>query len=145
MSGEYDGIYGDLNYVEKDNTLNIVRRWRSEVFETKLLRRGWMPAHPTLFLKKSVYQKHGDFNLDYKIASDYDFILRIFKDDSLKFSYFSEVLTKMRMGGISNGSFKYILKKSKEDYIVLKKNKIGGIWVLIQKNLSKLSQFFSRK
>ena len=59
-----------------------------------------MPAHPTLFLKKSVYQKHGDFNLDYKIASDYDFILRIFKDDSLKFSYFSEVLTKMRMGGI---------------------------------------------
>ena len=71
-----------------------------------------MPAHPTLFLKKQVYDKHGEFNISYKISADYDFMLRILKDNNLEYGYLPEVITKMRAGGASNRSFKNILQKT---------------------------------
>ena len=138
-----DGVYGDLEYVSKTDISKRIRFWKSEPFFSKLLRKGWMPAHPTLFLKKEVYQKHGDFNLNYRIAADYDFILRVFSDSTLNFSYIPEVLMKMRVGGASNRSFKNIKLKSKEDLRALKDNSIKNPYrVLIQKNFSKISQFF---
>ena len=74
-----DGIYGDLQYVNKENTNKIIRLWKSCEFKLELLKKGWMPAHPTLFLKKHVYDKYGEFNTFYKISADYDFMLRILK------------------------------------------------------------------
>ena len=121
-----DGIYGDLQYVDKNNLDKVIRYWKSCVFNSSLLKKGWMPAHPTLFLKKEVYKKHGKFNLNYNISADYDFILRIFKDDSLKFTYLPKVITKMRVGGASNRSIKNIIKKIKEDYHAVCSNNIGG-------------------
>ncbi|TQI71933.1 glycosyltransferase [Gramella sp. Hel_I_59] len=138
-----DGVYGDLEYVSKSDTSKRIRFWKSEQFFSKLLRKGWMPAHPTLFLRSEVYQKHGHFNLKYRIAADYDFILRVFSDSSLSFKYIPEVLTKMRVGGASNRSLKNIKLKSMEDLRALKTNKITNPYsVLLQKNLSKISQFF---
>ncbi|WP_452229287.1 MULTISPECIES: glycosyltransferase family 2 protein [unclassified Lacinutrix] len=139
-----DGVYGDLQYVNKSDITKVIRYWKSEVFTKRLLKKGWMPAHPTLFLKRDVYKKHGRFNLTYKIAADYDFILRVFKDDSLAFSYLPEVITKMRAGGASNRSLKNILIKSKEDYKAITTNNIGSIWTILQKNVSKLNQFFKK-
>lgn len=139
-----DGVYGDLDYVEKENTNKVVRAWRSCDFDESLLKKGWMPAHPTLFLKKEVYQKHGDFNLKYKIAADYDFMLRIFKDDDLSFSYINKVFTKMRIGGASNKSIKNIIDKTKEDFSVIRNNNAGGVEAIINKNVSKIKQFFVR-
>ncbi|MFV9484005.1 glycosyltransferase family 2 protein [Christiangramia sp. ASW11-125] len=138
-----DGVYGDLEYVSKTDVNKRIRFWKSEQFFSKLLRKGWMPAHPTLFLRSEVYEKHGNFDLKYRIAADYDFILRVFSDSSLSFKYIPEVLMKMRVGGASNRSLKNIKLKSMEDLRALRTNKITNPYsVLLQKNLSKISQFF---
>ena len=138
-----DGVHGDLHYVHKEDTSKVIRYWKGEAFRPELLKKGWMPPHPTLFLKKEVYEKHGLFNLNYKIAADYEFILRIFSDPSLKFSYLPEVFTKMRMGGASNRGLKNIKLKSKEDLRILRANGFKNpLRVFIYKNFSKLGQFF---
>jgi len=139
-----DGVYGDLEYVRKEDTSKVVRFWKSRSFNSKLLSMGWMPAHPTLFLKKEVYEKHGFFNLRYKISADYDFMLRILKDDSLKFGYLPKVITKMRVGGASNGSINNIINKTKEDYRAIRSNQIGGWFSILIKNTSKIKQLFIR-
>jgi glycosyltransferase involved in cell wall biosynthesis len=137
------GVYGDLHYVAADNPNKILRNWVSQPFSAKLLKKGWMPAHPTLFLRKEIYEQFGGFDLSYKIAADYEFILRVFKHKQLSFYYLPEVITKMRWGGASNKSLKNILQKSAEDYRALKTHNIGIPWmILLQKNLSKISQFF---
>ncbi len=141
-SDNLDGVYGDLQYVDKDNTQKVKRNWTSCKFNESLLKNGWMPPHPTLFLKKDVYEKHGFFDLSYSISADYDFILRIFNDLELKFEYLPKVITKMRFGGVSNRSLKNIIKKSIEDYRAIKNNNIGNFLTLIRKNCSKLKQFF---
>jgi len=139
--GNMDGVYGDLQYVDKNNIGKVIRYWKSCDFKSRLLKKGWMPAHPTLFLRKKVYNKHGRFDLSYKIAADYDFMIRILKDDSLKFTYLPKMITKMRVGGASNRSVKNIIQKTKEDYRIIKYHTIGGFSTLINKNLSKIQQF----
>ena len=141
-----DGVYGDLRYVQKTNINKTIREWKSCDFRPELLRQGWMPAHPTFFLKKAVYQKHGHFNLAYRIAADYDFMLRVLQDENLSFSYLPKVITKMRVGGASNRSLKNIVQKSKEDYKSIKSNGLSyPLWVLLAKNLSKIPQFLLNK
>jgi hypothetical protein len=139
-----NGVYGDLEYVDRNNISKVKRYWKSCDFKSSLLKRGWMPAHPTLFLRKEVYDKHGSFDLLYKISADYDFMLRILQDRNLNFHYLPKVITKMRVGGASNRSFKNIILKSKEDYIIIKHNNVGGIYTLFLKNCSKFTQFFSK-
>lgn len=141
-SENLDGVYGDLQYVDKSNTKKIIRSWKSCDFKPRLLKQGWMPPHPTLFLKKEVYQKHGIFDLSYRISADYDFLLRIFKDPELKFGYLPKVITKMRVGGVSNQSLKNIIKKSKEDYRAIRINNIGNFLTLVRKNFTKIKQLF---
>ena len=141
-SDSLDGVYGDLQYVDKNNTQIIIRNWKSCDFKPGLLKQGWMPAHPTLFLKKEVYEKHGLFDLTFKIAADYDFMLRIFKDSELKFGYFPKVIVRMRVGGVSNRSLKNIIKKSKEDYKAIRSNDVGNFLTLLRKNVSKIKQVF---
>ena len=138
----FDGVYGDLQYVDFDKTDKVIRNWKSCDFNDKLLKRGWMPAHPTFFLKRGVYDKHGGFNLNYSISSDYDFMIRVLNDNSLKFCYLPRVISKMRVGGSSNRSLKNILKKSREDYIIIKKNKVGNFITLVRKNFLKINQYF---
>jgi glycosyltransferase involved in cell wall biosynthesis len=140
-SKKLDGIYGDLEYVAKHDTNKIIRYWKSRKFKFSILKQGWMPAHPTLFLKKQVYDKHGEFNLSYKISADYDFMLRILKDNDLEYGYLPKVITKMRVGGASNRSFKNILQKTREDYLAITSNNIGGLFSMFLKNVSKIKQF----
>jgi len=135
------GLYGDLQYVKKKNTNEIIRNWKSCNFYAGLLKKGWMPAHPTLFLRKEVYTKHGNFNLTYKISADYDFMIRVLKDNTFKFIYLPKVITKMRIGGESNRSLKNIIVKTKEDYRVITSNKIGNLTTLFLKNFNKFKQF----
>ena len=138
---EADGVYGDLHYVSFNDPENIVRNWKSENFTPQLLRQGWMPAHPTLYLKKELYNQHGRFNLDYKIAADYDFILRIFKESNYNFHYLPKTIVKMRIGGASNKSLKNIIQKTKEDYRAVKSNNTGNVLTVFLKNVSKIKQF----
>mgnify|MGYP000515238369 CR=1 FL=1 len=135
-----DGVYGNLVYTSKEDTSKVIRYWKSREFSPNLLSKGWMPAHPTFFLKKEVYDQYGHFDLNFKIAADYDFMLRVLKEN-IKVKYIPEVLYKMRIGGESNKSLKNIIQKSKEDLKALRKNNVGGIGVLLMKNFSKLGQF----
>ena len=137
----FDGIYGYLQYVDRGNIDSVIRFWKSNLFNASLLKKGWAPAHPTLFLKKTVYEKHGLFNENYIIAADYDFMLRILKDDGLKFGYLPQVITKMIVCGTSNLSIKNNIQKTKEDYRAVRSNNIGGWLVVFRKNISKLKQF----
>lgn len=136
------GVYGDLQYVSQLDTSKLIRDWKSCVFSKSLLKKGWMPPHPTLFLKKEVYQKHGNFNQNYKISADYDFMLRVLKDKTLRFVYLPKVIIKMRVGGASNKNLKNIIQKTKEDYKAITSNKIGNWVTLFLKNYSKFKQFF---
>lgn len=136
-----DGVYGDLQYVEKQNTNKVIRYWKSKDFKPNLINKGWTPPHPTLYLRKKVYEKHGFFDLNYKISSDYDFMTKIFMDNTFNFKYIPKVITKMRVGGISNKNIKNVLIKSFEDYKVIYKNGSGGIITLLRKNTSKIKQF----
>ena len=138
------GVYGDLEYVQHQDPDKVIRYWESKPFKFNLLKTGWMPPHPTLFVRKSTYDTIGLFNAKYKIAADYDFILRCFTNPHYTFKYLPMVITRMRVGGESNKSIKNILLKSKEDLQALKQNKIGGVFTLLWKNISKLPQFIKR-
>ncbi|MEL7588557.1 MAG: glycosyltransferase family 2 protein [Prolixibacteraceae bacterium] len=140
-----DGIYGDLVYVSRYNTRKIVRFWRSNSFRLNRLKYGWMPPHPSLFLRRSVYEKHGLFDLSFRIASDYDFVQRIFKDEELKFNYLPLITTRMRTGGTSNKSVKNIYQKMQEDYRAIRKNGTGGLYTLFFKNFGKIDQLIKRE
>jgi len=138
-----DAIYGDLVYTSKLDTTKVLRYWKSKNFNKSLLKKGWMPAHPTFFVKKEIYDKYGCFDTSFKIAADYDFMLRVLKNN-IKVKYLPKILYKMRIGGESNKSLKNIINKTKEDLKALKKNEIGGFHTLIYKNLSKIKQFIKK-
>ncbi|HZL12388.1 MAG TPA: glycosyltransferase family 2 protein [Prolixibacteraceae bacterium] len=143
---EISVIYGDLVFIDQQNTTKVVRYWKSQPFKRALLQRGWMPPHPTIFLRREVYEKHGLFNINLKCAADYDYILRVFRDTTLKIVYLPEVITKMRMGGMSTGGIKNLINKKKEDYWVLKHNNMPyPLWILFAKNVSKIPQLILRK
>ena len=139
-----DGVYGDLCYLRQDG--RIQRRWTSAPFQKKMIGQGWMPPHPTLFLTRRVYAEFGLFDESLRISADYDFILRIFMSGDLNLAYLPETLVHMRTGGVSNRSLSTILQKSREDYKVLRRNKLPfPLLTLLRKNLSKLPQFFSSR
>lgn len=143
-STDTDSIYGDLVYVDKEDTSKIFRYWKSGEYTFKKLRNGWMPPHPTFFVKKEFYDKFGKFDLAFGIAADYDFMLRMLGKYKITTSYLPKVLYKMRVGGASNRSLKNIIQKSKEDIKALQNNDIGGIHTIIMKNLSKIPQFLKK-
>ncbi|ARD43583.1 glycosyltransferase family 2 protein [Colwellia sp. PAMC 21821] len=136
-----DAIYGDLQYVSKNNTNNIIRLWKSGVYKESNIRSGWMPPHPTFYMKRSLYNKYGLFDLSFKIAADYDSLLRYLWTHKVTMSYLPKVLMKMRVGGASNRSLKNILQKTEEDIRALRCNNIHPLRAILWKNLSKVSQF----
>jgi glycosyltransferase len=145
--GKYnvDSCYGDLEYVSKVYTGRTVRYWKSCPYREGLLTKGWMPPHPTLFVKRHVYECNGYFNTDFKIAADYEMILRLFERHRISSRYIPRVLVKMRLGGESNRSLKNMIIKSSEDYRAWKINNLhGSVSTIVRKNLSKIPQFFIR-
>ena len=139
-----DAVYGDLQYVSQHDSSRVIRHWKAGIFTPSKLSRGWMPPHPTLFLRSSVFEEHGVYDTSYRIAADYEAILRWFGKGGIRAHYIPEVLVKMRVGGESNKSFKKIVQKSREDYRALRTNKIGGMRALAWKNTSKVGQFFAK-
>ncbi|MCF6366645.1 MAG: glycosyltransferase [Bacteroidales bacterium] len=139
-----DSIYGDLQYVAKGDTSKIIRYWKSGEFSFSKLKKAWMPPHPTFFVKKEVYDKFGLFDTSFRIAADYDIILRFLGKHKISTAYLPEVLIKMRVGGESNKSIKHIFKKMKEDVKALKKNKLGNWHTVLLKNIIKIPQLFKK-
>lgn len=136
--------YGDLVYVDRQDPSRVVRHWRAGEFAEKRLATGWMPPHPTVYVRRSWYEQNGGFDTHYRIAADYDLLLRLLKSPGGRVVYLPEVLVRMRLGGVSNGSLRGVLRKSVEDYRALRANQVGGLGALAWKNLSKVPQFFQR-
>ncbi|MCF6206735.1 MAG: glycosyltransferase [Sulfurovum sp.] len=139
-----DSIYGDLTYVSKEDTSKVVRYWKSGAFALKKLQRGWMPPHPTFYVKRDVYGKFGGFDTSFRIAADYDTILRFLGKEKISTHYIPHVLVKMRVGGESNKSLRNLVRKSREDLRAMKHNGVGHIGSLFVKNASKIPQFFRK-
>ena len=139
------GVYGDLEYVDRDNPDRCIRYWQAGLCGPSGLQNGWMPPHPTLFVRRSVYEAIGEFQTEYRIAADYLSILRIFRLPGFRVRYLPRVITRMRTGGASNASFRAILQKSREDWQILRETGVGGISTLLLKNARKISQLFSHR
>lgn len=137
-----DGVYGDLQYVSADDPSRIVRYWRSGEFRPAKLRRGWMPPHPTLYLRREVFERWGLYDTNFRIAADYDAMLRYLIKGKIRLAYIPEVLVKMPVGGESNRSLTRIVRKSREDLLAIRRKHVGGMGTLALKNLSKINQFF---
>ena len=131
-----DGVHGDLNYMDGEK---IVRKWRNGQGN---IRTGWMPGHPTLYLKKEVYEKYGLYKTDYRISADYEYMIRILKDNQVKLSYIPEVLIKMAHGGTSTNSLGAYLEGMKEGHRALKENGVKFAFVTdMLRTLRVLKQF----
>ena len=139
--GEYDAVYADLEYVQQNDISKVVRLWQSGNYNKKKLKYGWMPAHPTFYMRRRCYQKFDDFDLSYKIAADYDSILRYLWRANVRAGYLPQVLIKMRIGGISNRSLSTILRKMREDIQAMRNNGLFWPVTLAWKNISKIPQF----
>lgn len=138
-------VFGDLEYVAQQNTNRVIRRWCSNSFRRKDLDWGWMPPHPTLYVRREWYLKIAGFDVNYRIAADYLSILRMFTRPDFKSVYMPSVLVKMRLGGASNKSLKAIMNKTIEDWHALRSCDFGLVnatRAITWKNLSKISQFF---
>ncbi|CNE67360.1 glycosyltransferase [Yersinia nurmii] len=136
-----DAVYGDLQYVARDNIDHVIRCWKSGEFHPRKMQYGWMPPHPTFYMKRELYERLGSFDLSFKISADYDSLTRYIISHQIKLAYLPRVLTKMRVGGISNRSVKNMILKSKEDIKIMKKQALFWPVSLICKNLSKIPQF----
>lgn len=140
-----EAVYGDLDYVSRSNTSNIIRSWKSTGYSRYKIIFGWMPPHPAFYMKRSCYERLGGFAIDYKISADYESLLRYLWTHRISLSHIPKVLVKMRLGGISNRSITSVIKKSFEDIKAMKTH--GIIWplALVGKNFSKIPQFFKKK
>ena len=138
---EVDACYGDLIYVAASNPARVVRYWRSRVYQPGLCRRGWMPAHPTFYVRRQAYQRHGGFDDSLRIAADFEICLRLLEVHRLRVTYLPEVLVKMRTGGVSNSSLRNVIRSNREVSWALRKHGYPAGWLLILGKLaSKLTQ-----
>lgn len=135
-----DGVYGDGIYVSNDKEERLVRDRIGGVFSLKRVKKGWLPLHPTVYLKKAVIDKHGLYNLDFKIASDTEFLLRYLYKHKIKMSYIDAYIVKMRMGGMST-SLKRAFEVLYEDYKIYKFYGLAAILVVFLKKSIALRQY----
>ena len=140
---ETDCLYGDLNYVDPVDTSKIVRKWRSGSFRKENFLKGWMPPHPTFFVRKTCYDKFGKFDTQFKSAADYELMLRFLFKESCSAVHLPKVMIHMRAGGVSNVSLKNRIRANREDRLAWKINGLKPKWfTLLRKPLSKLIQYF---
>jgi glycosyltransferase involved in cell wall biosynthesis len=140
---ECDAVYGNLNYVKRNNADQIVRRWKSEPFKSTKFKYGWAPAHPTLYIKRELYLSLGMYAQTFGSCSDYELILRIFYKNRATAVFLNKLIVIMRTGGMSNGSLKKIIHSLTNDYKALVQLEIAHpLLVLFLKKVRKLNQFF---
>jgi glycosyltransferase involved in cell wall biosynthesis len=141
-----DVCYGDLVYVSEDNA-RVVRYWKSKDFVSGAFGKGWCPAHPTFYVRKSKIAELGLFNLSYKLAADVEFMMRYLEGGHLKCVYIPHVLVRMRVGGATNQSWRNVVMQNKEVLAALRKNNIPFSRFLFfgNKLVSRLLQFVNAR
>jgi len=112
---DYDAVYADLCYVKSEDTNSIVRYWNSGEYNRSKFRYGWMPPHPTVYVRREIYQKHGAYKTDFGSAADYECLVRLMVKNELRVGYVNQVLVNMRVGGESNASWINRIVANKSD------------------------------
>jgi glycosyltransferase len=137
-----DSVYGDLVYVDPQNTQKIIRFWKGISYKRYRFRYGWMPAHPTFYIRRDLITKYGLYESHYYTAADYEFMARYLYQYKISATYLEQRVVKMRTGGISNGNLKRRLRANRRDYLAMKKNHSPfPFLVSILKPISKLHQY----
>lgn len=141
---EVDGVYADLYYVSQNSIDNIIRVWKTGT--QKPMRRGWLPAHPTFYVKRECYEKYGYFNLNYPLAADFELMLRFVEKHQIKLHYLQEHLVRMRLGGATSKNIQNIYRQDVETIKAFKENNLpgGNILYLIWRYIPKVKQFFRK-
>jgi glycosyltransferase len=140
-----DSVYGNLQYVDQHNPQQVIRHWESGPFQRQRFLAGWMPPHPAFFVKRAVYQRYGLFNLSLKSSADYELMLRFLYKHQVSVAYVSDVLVRMRTGGLSNATWLNRWKANREDRLAWKINGINPrFYTTILKPFRKLRQFYYR-
>ncbi len=141
-----EACYGDLKYVDPVNVNKTVRYWKSGNYNQKKFYSGWMPPHPTFFVRRSIYEKYGAFNLDLGTAADYELMLRLLLKHGINAVYIPDVLVHMRTGGKSNLSLLNRLRANRMDRRAWSVNGLKPyLWTIPLKPLRKMSQWVMRE
>lgn len=114
-NNDVDSVYGDIHFINDNNPDKIVRYYSSAMFRPFWLRFGFMPAHPSFYAKREVFEKYGKYSLDYKIAADYDMMVRLFYKHHISYKYIKRDFVTMRTGGVSTKNIRNRLLITKED------------------------------
>lgn len=138
-----DAVYGNLHYTHRNDLNQVIRRWQSNSYSRNAFKFGWMPPHPTIYIRKEIYLKHGTYSLDYGHSSDYELILRFFYKHQINTVYVDRLFVKMRMGGLSNSTYKQLFKACSADYRAMIFNGVPlPVVAVVAKKLRKLEQYF---
>lgn len=138
-----DCVFANVNYVNEDKPDKIVRRWVSGEYKARSFKRGWHPAHPTFWVKKEIYKKFGVFDPSFKLAADFEIMLRFLEKYKITNIYINEPLIHMRLGGATSGSLKNIIKQNKECYLAFEKNNIKiSLLYTFFRLIPKIKEFF---
>ncbi|MFN9519576.1 MAG: glycosyltransferase [Bacteroidota bacterium] len=139
---DVDALYGNLDYISNADKGKVIRQWRSGKYRRSKFLTGWMPPHPTVFIRKTIFEKYGGYNTQLAFSSDYEILIRLFYVHRISIAFIDEVLVKMRTGGQSNRSVRNRMRSHFEDY---KAWRIAGARVfpptLFLKLLRKIPQF----
>ncbi len=142
---EVDACYADLLYVDRNNPVKIIRHWRSGKYTRRSFRFGWMPPHPTFFLKKEAYETYGYFRKELKTSADYELMIRMLYKHGLRASYLQRVIVHMKTGGQSNTSVRNRLKSNREDRLAWLMNDLKPLpFTFMLKPLRKIGQWMAK-
>ncbi|KAA6310643.1 PGL/p-HBAD biosynthesis glycosyltransferase [termite gut metagenome] len=139
-----DLIYGNGLYVDFNDTNKIIRNWISGPYSKNSICNGWLPLHPTVYIRRECIQRLGLYDENFKISSDTDFLIRFLYKANLKVSYINDYIVRMRMGGVST-NLKTQTQKWIEDIKIYQNNQINPYWALTGKTFSKIPQFITAK
>lgn len=140
---EVEALYGDLVYVDNHNPKKIIRYWKAQKMKVNAFLYGWMPPHPTFFVKKEIYHRLGGFNTVLRSAADYEIMLRFIHKNGIQLFYLPKVLVCMRIGGVSNASLTNRIRANKEDTLAWRLNGLKPYFFTTWlKPIRKINQFF---
>lgn len=140
-----DSLYADLDYVSSTDKTKVVRSWRAGSYAVRKFYYGWMPPHPTFFVRKYIYERYGTFNLSLRSAADYEIMLRFLVRYDVTTTYLNKTIVQMRAGGQSNASITNRLRANAEDRKAWQINKLRPyLFTTFLKPVRKIHQFFMR-
>ena len=140
-SEDIKGCYGNVIFVSRQDVHKVVRKWNGGKFSKSRLLLGWMPPHPSVFLKREVYGKYGLFDTNYSVSSDYELLIRFLYKHGINVKYVPSLNVYMRIGGRSTRNLQSFIRSFKEDYAILKRHNLPALPIALVKRLRKLGQF----